>query len=131
MYCTKCGQQIPNEALYCPNCGVAVINSGNQVILIKSRKFIVAGVFEILTAILFLTMLVWGSIVPEGGDIWMGGMIIIPIIVFGLMGGISAIRNPRSVWPMVGAAVTSIAILGIPALILLLIARDEASRNDR
>lgn len=26
MYCTSCGQEVPNNMIYCPNCGTKVVN---------------------------------------------------------------------------------------------------------
>lgn len=35
MYCEKCGQQLPDDASYCPNCGA---KTGRQLVLaLRSR----------------------------------------------------------------------------------------------
>lgn len=50
MFCSKCGQQLPDDAQFCANCGAAFAstNSGNGSVATKSNKkllIILASVF--------------------------------------------------------------------------------------
>jgi len=56
----------------------------------------------------------------------------IAIALLAIIGGILAIKRKRWVWSLIGsiAAVLSLIILGIPAIILIALSKDEFAGND-
>ena len=111
----------------------------------KTKKPTVAGIFNIITGALgiigAIAMFIGFSIVSGGWGIpgmeaipgFVPGIILgtaissLPIAVLALVGGIFAVQRKQWGWALAGsiAAIFSLIILGIPAVILVAISKNE------
>ena len=111
----------------------------------KTKKPTVAGIFNIITGALgiigAIAMFIGFSVVSGGWGIpgleaipaFVPGIILgtaissLPIAVLALVGGIFAVQRKRWGWALAGsiAAIFSLIILGIPAVILVAISKNE------
>ncbi len=110
----------------------------------KTQKPIVAGVFNIITGGLgilgaFATFFGFGVVtgafgIPTGyipefvpGIVLGSGIFILIVAVLALIGGIFAVQRKQWGWALAGsiAAIFSLIILGIPAIILVAISKNE------
>lgn len=66
MHCTSCGNQIPADSAFCPNCGRAVENAGDDSFIEKTPKrhshkgLAAVGIFIILCAAMFAFIVLGG-----------------------------------------------------------------------
>jgi hypothetical protein len=117
-----------NHNVFINNCPATADGQSNYKLTIDFEmtwKPMVAGGLEILGAAFVIFMLTYASITPGAADIWIGGLGFLAMIVFGIIGGISALRRKRYVWALVGGILTSGVLIGIPALVLIMLSRKE------
>jgi len=69
----------------------------------------------------FVPSIIFGMAIPA-----------VVIAILAIVGGILAVKRKRWVWSLIGsiAAVLSLIILGIPAIILVALSKDEFAGND-
>jgi len=134
MFCARCGKENTDNSAFCSSCGTKLgeVQLGN-----KRQLSRIAGILDIVSAGLSLVIfLVWAIIWFRVGDavgwwyalfapfllIWVVGVIV------SIAGGIHALRRRSWGWAIAGAAaetLTGITLLGVGALILTAMSRDE------
>jgi len=135
MFCPKCGKETAGNPTYCPGCG-ARLSEGPAA---KKTGFsTVAGILDIidgslkLLGVFGLTIVIIGILIgdEERNALAILLAIAIPLAVLGILamaGGISALQKKSWGMALAGAiaAVLPFSLLGIAALILTALSRDE------
>ena len=134
MFCARCGKGNEDSSAFCSCCGTKL----GDVQLGKKRQLSrIAGILDIVSAGLALAVvLVWAIIWFRVGDaIGLWYALFVPFLVIWLVGiavaivgGIHALRRSSWNWAIVGAvAATAMGIwfIGMAALVLTALARDE------
>ena len=131
MFCQKCGKEAGGSPAFCSSCGARLTTAR---VANRTQGSKVAGILDILSGVLMLLIVGVVSIFHA----IMGAMdepfyVALPLTVLALLsilaiaGGINALR--RKNWGLalagaMGATVTNF-LLGIPALVLTVVSRDE------
>jgi hypothetical protein len=131
--CTKCGKDNPPEAEFCNFCGSLMAN----VIRPKTWKPKAGGIINIVIGSFYLLLFGLPIVITaiQGGDNWrefgslMAGIFIIlgPVSVMAIIGGIFALKRRKWVLAMIGSvcAIFSPFLIGLAALIFIVISRNE------
>ncbi len=132
MFCSKCGKENTEGALFCAGCGAGLM--GGQ--LVKKTKWstaagiidIAAGGFSLVT-LLFMTVFLF---IVAGSDEVPPFLALIPLVmlipgVLAIVGGIFALQRRSWVMALIGsiALIVTSSIPGVAALVLTVMARDE------
>lgn len=136
MFCPKCGKEVVGNPTFCPACG-AKINDGQPAK--KTGTITVAGILDIIDGCLSLLgvvgLIVAIANVSDEPDTL---AILVPIAVFfalkgilAIVGGIHALQRENWVMALVGAIAAALpfSLLGIVALILTAVSRDQFKRR--
>ncbi|MDM8001034.1 MAG: zinc-ribbon domain-containing protein [Dehalococcoidia bacterium] len=141
MFCTKCGGELPPEAVFCRFCGTKV---KGETLPKRSPKTTIAGILDIVAAALSLIIVpvyflvralegglhtynraaAWAILVPLS-VLWVAG------IVVATVGGVYTLRRERFGWAIAGAVCATAAgiwFLGLAAITLISLSRDEFRR---
>lgn len=134
MFCAKCGKEIAGNPSFCPNCGnhLGYGQAGS-----KPKLAGIAGILDIAGGVIGLLvslgLLVFISLISLDAD-FPFGLFFLPVFfvpagggVLAIVGGIYALRRKNWGLAMAGAigAAVGVTILGVAALVLTALARDE------
>lgn len=133
MFCSKCGKETTENAMFCASCGAGL--TGGQ--LAKKTKWsTAAGIIDIaaggfsLVSLLFVAAFLF--VMAEGDEGMPFFLMLIPLAmvvpsVLAIVGGIFALRRRSWVMALIGsiALVVTSSLPGIAALVLTVMARDE------
>jgi len=139
LYCPKCGKEAPDDSSFCPNCGYGF---GNSAVAKRTRLSVIAGILEIvdgglkLFGVLGLTIAIVAlatdphRVYDEVDPLYILLAIAIPMAMVALLatiGGVYALRARNWGMVLVGAiaACLPFSLLGITALVLTALSRDE------
>ena len=144
MFCPKCGKEIAGSPAFCPHCGTRL---GPGQAANKPKLSVIAGVLDIigggLGLLTGLGLLIFFAIVfnvaAVEDDILYGFFyaVLVPCFLVIAVGGVMAIVGgiyalKRKNWPvaLIGAiaAALGMGVLGIAALVLTVLAKDEFER---
>lgn len=136
MFCPKCGKEMAGSPAFCPYCGVhmGAIETG------KAKLSVIAGVLDIISGVFALLMglglLIFLIVVPlDAGFPY--ALLLLPGLlltagggVLAIVGGTYALKRRNWVLALAGAAAAALGmgILGIAALVLTALSRDEFER---
>ncbi len=143
MYCPKCGKEAATDSAFCPNCGARFVEAPR---VRKTRLSMVAGILEIIDGGLKL-LGVFGltiAMIAVATDPYRGYdevdplyillAVTIPLAaaaVLAIIGGMYALRGRSWGMALVGAIAASLpfSLLGIAALVLTALSREEFSQH--
>lgn len=136
MFCPKCGKEMAGSPAFCPYCGVhlGAVETG------KAKLSAIAGVLDIISGVFALLMglglLIFLIVVPlDAGFPY--ALLLLPGLlltagggVLAIVGGTYALKRRNWVLALAGAAAAALGmgILGIAALVLTALSRDEFER---
>jgi hypothetical protein len=133
LFCSKCGKEAPEDAVFCANCGAGL--TGGQpakkrtLSTIAGIVEIVAGCFAVVTTIIFLVIMA----TAEGLEGWfvLFPMALAIISALAIIGGVCALRRKHWAMALTGAiaVIWPTTVLGIAALVLTIMARNEFERK--
>jgi hypothetical protein len=129
MFCPKCGKEATENATFCAGCGASL--TGGQPAR-KTRFSTAAGIVEIVaggcTAVFAIIVLIIGEL-PAWFVLFPIAMAITSTLA--IIGGICALRRKNRAMALTGAiaVVGPSSILGIAAVVLNIMARDEFERQ--
>ena len=133
MFCSKCGKETTENAAFCAGCG-ASLAGGQQpkkriLSTIAGIVEIVAGGFTVLTAIVCLIAMFVAEGLP-GWYVFFPVAALVIISALAIVGGICALRRKHWALALTGAIVViwPTVVLGIAAVVLNIMARDEFER---
>lgn len=132
MFCPKCGKEVASGTTFCPGCG-AMLSEGKPVE--RRGTIVAAGVLDIIDGGLSLLgvlglMVAIANVSDEPDTL----AILVPIAVLfalkgllAVIGGIYALQRKNWVMALVGAIAAALpfSLLGIAALILTALSRDQ------
>jgi hypothetical protein len=132
MFCPKCGKEVMGSPTFCPACG-ATLSEGQPAK--KTGTIMVAGILDIIDGCLSLLgvlgLIVAIANVSDEPDTL---AILVPIAVLlafkgilAIVGGIYALQRKNWVMALIGAIAAALpfSLLGIAALILTALSRDQ------
>jgi hypothetical protein len=124
-YCTKCGEIISNQMVYCPKCRAQIPSVSYSVG--KTRKPNVAGVLNIVSGVIMILVSFGGcmQVINLGRlqDAWMFFLIIPGVVA--LVGGINAISRKKWALALAGSICAIPALLGIVSTICVMDSKQE------
>lgn len=136
MLCPRCGKEVTGNPTFCPGCGVTLSEGQPPK---KTGTIIVAGILDIIDGCLSLLgvlgLIVAIAYVSDEPDTL---AILVPIAVFlaskgilAVLGGIYALQRKNWVMALIGAIAAALpfSLLGIIALILTALSRDQFERG--
>lgn len=137
MFCPRCGKEAAGAPQFCPHCGAHL---GPVEAPRKPKLSAIAGILDIVSGILGLVtgigFFIFLILVPLDVDIPYG-LIFIPSLlltavagVLAIVGGAYALKRKNWGMALVGAvaAALGMGVLGIAALVLTALSRDEFER---
>jgi len=137
MFCPKCGKEMAGSPAFCTYCGTLL---GAAQTTSKPRLSLIAGILDIISGIFALLMglglLIFLIAVPLKAD-FPYGLILLPGLLvtagggaLAIVGGMYALRRKNWGMALVGAvaAALGMGVLGIVALVLTALAKDEFER---
>jgi uncharacterized membrane protein HdeD (DUF308 family) len=132
MVCQRCGKEVAGNPTFCPSCGARVSEGQSPK---RTGTIVVAGILDIIDGCLnvlgFLGLVVAIAFVSDEPDTL---AILIPLAVLlalkgilAIVGGINALQRKNWVMALVGAIAAALpfSLLGIIALILTAVSRDQ------
>jgi hypothetical protein len=141
MFCTRCGKENAEPSAFCSICGAKL---GEAPPSKKRQLSRIAGILDIASAgvslVVFLPLAIWDFVRISSGGAWMWlfdaifAALVVTLLVgiaLSVAGGVLALQRRNWGWAIAGAsAATAFGIwpLGVAALILTAISRDEFSR---
>jgi hypothetical protein len=137
MFCPRCGREIASSPAFCPSCGthLGAVQAGGKPELSAAAGIldIVCGVFAILFALgllIFLILVPFEADIPYGLIVLPGLIIMAGGGVLAIVGGTQALKRRSWAIALAGAAAAAVGmgILGIAALVLTALSRDEFER---
>ena len=139
MFCSKCGKEATENAVFCASCGASVAVGQTPE---KKRSFGEAiGMLDFADGGLkcfFALVVAYGIInqLSEHDYEFLAGALFLMVVatilgILAIVGGICALRRKRWGWTLAGAiaAIFPIFPLGIASLVLTIMARDEFERK--
>lgn len=134
MFCSKCGKETIENAVFCASCGASL--TGGQAPRKKTNLSLAAGILDIVCGglVLFFAIIITIVFIVTAGDeegppgfFGLFPMAMAVVGALSLVGGICALR--RRNWPMALtgaiAAVLPSSLIGVAALVLTVMAKDE------
>ncbi len=137
MFCPRCGREVAGSPAFCPNCGthLGAVQAGSKPKLSAAAGILdmVCGVFAILFALgllIFLILVPFEADIPYGLIVLPGLIIMAGGGVLAIVGGIHALKRRSWAMALAGAAAAALGmgILGVAALVLTALSRDEFER---
>ena len=136
MFCPRCGKEIAGRPGFCPYCGVHLGALQTD----KAKLSVIAGVLDIISGVFALLMslglLIFLIVVPLEAD-FPYALLLLPGLllmagggVLAIIGGAYALKRRNWVLALAGAAAAALGmgVLGIAALVLTALSRDEFER---
>jgi len=133
LFCSKCGRETTENAMFCAGCGASL--GGGQPAVKKKYLSLAAGIIDIAAGGFSLVSLLLMGIVMVvlAGDgeipLFMAAIPLAMVIpgVLAVVGGIFALRRRSWVMALIGsiALVVTSSVPGIAAVVLTVMARDE------
>jgi len=141
IFCPRCGKDNADSFAFCPSCGAKV---GGAPLGEKQQLSRIAGILDFtsagLSAVILLVAIWYGPLFTSPDEPWAwlinvlsaAGVIVWLVgTVVSIVGGICALKRRNWGWAIAGAAAATafgIWFLGLAALILTAISRDEFRR---
>ncbi len=134
MFCSKCGKETVESAVFCSGCGAGL--TGGQPVK-KKHLSTAAGIVDIVLggfSAVSITLVMALAIIMVGGIPAYIVVIVLSFAAMGLLavvGGICALRRKHWGIALAGAIVLAAAssLLGIAAVVLTVMAKDEFERK--
>jgi hypothetical protein len=134
LFCSKCGKENTENATFCAGCGASL--AGGQpakkriLSTIAGIVEIVAGGFTALTAIICLIAMFVAEDLP-GWYVFFPVVTLVILSALAIIGGICALRRRNWAMALTGAiaVIWPTTVLGIAAVVLNIMARDEFERK--
>ena len=125
-YCPQCGAPLERDDKFCSNCGTRLSDYGGVVFVgaAQTWKPTAAGTLTISAGVLGLIV---GIVLIGRSPLFMVGLLAIMIGIVAIAGGLCALKRRAWGLALAGSICSVFCWLGIPAIILIALSKQEFS----